>query len=412
MRIALNSKTSGGFKVKKLNNREHIVTHMVSIVGDSVMNGLFYPDAEVTNSFSQLDSLPAPNRHPTVNGQSVSAFHPLAINSNNIGAFVRSPKKSKKIVKNQLWVDVEVANQSEDGQELIRRIKSGEKVGVSTGLKTNIENSAGDHQGLTYNGVARNYQFDHVAILLDEAAAGDHVGTELVYNAEHKEDDTFMCVVDVQNELDTHAIQEKVRDALKSSISGDVYIYIVSLFPESKRVVYEIESKDVAGQLYSRTYSVDQNDNVLLLNDAMPVVKRVQYEPETIITGNHEMNLVEAKQIVADAGLIVLNEADHKALSEKADSVDALNSQIETMKPVVEAHEAAEKATRDTVVNTIIENSEMTADHLNGMSIDALNVLNTSLAGKKKTVDRAAQPGATDVNNSQDEDNRVFDFNV
>ena len=43
MRIALNSKTSGGFKTKKLNNREHIVTHMVSIVGDSVMNGLFLP---------------------------------------------------------------------------------------------------------------------------------------------------------------------------------------------------------------------------------------------------------------------------------------------------------------------------------------------------------------------------------
>ena len=346
-----------------------------------------------------------------VNGQSVSAFHPLAINSNNIGAFVRSPKKSKKVVKNQLWVDVEVANQSEDGQELIRRIKNGEKVGVSTGLKTTIENTAGNHQGLEYNGIARNYQFDHVAILLDEAAAGEHVGTELVYNAEHKDDETFMCTIDVQNELDTHDLQNRVRDALKATISGDNYIYIVSLFAESKRVVYEVENKD-GGQLYSRTFTVDQNDNVSLLNDAMPVMRKVQYEPETTITGNSEMKLEEAKQIVADAGLIVLNEADHKALSEKADSVDALNSQIETMKPVVDAHEAAEKAERDTVVNTIVENSDMTVDHLNDMSIDALNVLNASLAGKKKSVDRAAQPGATDVTNSQDEDTRVFDFNA
>lgn len=404
MRIALNSKTSGGYRVKTLNGREHITTHMVPIVGDSVMNGIFYPDDEVTNSYTQLDSLPAPNGHPKVNGKSVSAFHPLAINAFNIGAFVRAPKKTKKMVKNQLWVDVEIANRSEEGKELIRRIKSSEKVGVSTGLKVSFENSEGSHNGTNYRAIARDYQFDHVAVLLNEQAAGEHVGTELVYNADDANSDNILvCNVDVENELAMDDIYGAIQKALKDVVTSDSYFYIEKVYPESKKVVYKVESQ-AGEQMYSRSYSTDQNDKVSLNDDAQAVMRKVQYEPETQTMENSKMKLDEAKQVVADAGLIVLNETDHKALADKADSVEALNAQVAEMQPIVDAHNAAVKAEREEVVNTIITNSEMKAEDLESLSLNALNSLATTVTkAVKKPIDRSAQHTAEYQENSQEQ---------
>jgi len=404
MRIALNSKTLGGYRVKTLNGREHITTHMVPIVGDSVMNGIFYPDDEVTNSYTQLDSLPAPNGHPKVNGKSVSAFHPLAINAFNIGAFVRAPKKTKKMVKNQLWVDVALANNSEEGKELIRRIKAGEKVGVSTGLNMTMENAEGSHNGTSYRAIGRNYQFDHVAVLLSEQAAGEHVGTELVYNADDANSDNILvCNVDVENELSTDELYTAMREAIKKTITGDFYCYIVAIYTESKRVVYEVETPN-GNQMYSRSYTQDQNDDISLNDDVQAVMRKVQYEPETQTMENSKMKLDEAKQVVADAGLIVLNETDHKALAEKADSVEALNAQVAEMQPIVDAHNAAVKAEREEVVNTIITNSEMKAEDLESLSLNALNSLAATVTKTvKKTVDRSAQHTAEYQENSQEQ---------
>lgn len=406
-RIALNSKTSGGFKLKKLNGRDHIVTNMIPIVGDSVMNGIFYPDSEVNNSFAQLNNLPAPNGHPQIGDMALSAFHPVATNAFNVGGFIRSPKKSKKVVKNQLWLDVEIANQSEDGRELIRRIKASEKIGVSTGLNMDKEATPGVHNGKSYNTIGRNYQFDHVALLLNEIAAGDHEGTEIVFNAESNSNEVFVCNLDIQNELSTDDLYNSIRDLIKPTIGMDSYVYVVSVYPESKTVIYEVESPNGC-QLYSRSYAVDTNDTMTLLNDVVPVMKKVQYEPETTPVRNNKMSLEEAKQVVADAGLVVLNAADHESLTTKADSVEALNAQIAEMQPIVNAHVEAEKVLRDEAVGKVVGNSEMTAEDLAGMSVTAINSLAATLGGKK-TVDRsAAQNGEIQHNSQNGEDTRQF----
>jgi hypothetical protein len=169
-KITINSHSGGKFKEVVLNNRAHIITEMMSIEGDSTMNNLFYPDDQVTNSFKQLDMKPAPAGHPTANGENISAFHPLAINAFNVGGFIRNSRKEGKKVFNELVFDIEVANKDDRGKEIIKRIKSGEKIGVSTGLNATVT-SSGDKK------VVSDIEFDHVAVLLDESPAGDNTFT-------------------------------------------------------------------------------------------------------------------------------------------------------------------------------------------------------------------------------------------
>ena len=160
-KIVINSILSSKYYNEKLNGRDHLVVNMRPIVGDTMMNELFYPDSEVTKSYMQLNNLLAPVGHPKVNGEDVSALNPLAINKHSIGAYIRNPTKSGKEVLNELVIDIEKANQSDDGKETVRRIQNGESVGVSTGLTADITNKE-----------VRNIKYDHVAILLNESPAG------------------------------------------------------------------------------------------------------------------------------------------------------------------------------------------------------------------------------------------------
>ena len=210
-KLLINSRTSGKHHREDIDGRSHIVVPMVPIRGDSAMNGIFYSDAEVTNSFMQLNNLPAPNSHPTVNGVSVLASHPVAVNKHNIGGWLSKPVKKGKRVFVNLMLDEEVANNSEDGKELIRRIEEGKKVGVSTGLTiSQVTNKVGvDDFNVEYTREGKGYKFDHVAILLNEEAAGSLAGTELITNSDECEVMTF------------NAQEESLLDEVSELLSGD-----------------------------------------------------------------------------------------------------------------------------------------------------------------------------------------------
>ncbi len=169
-KITINTRSNGNYREEVINNRTHLVTEMISIEGDSTMNGLFYPDTEVANSYKQLDMKPAPAGHPTANGENISAFHPLAINAFNVGGFIRGSRKEGTRVFNELVFDLNVAMNDDRGTEIVSRIKKGERIGVSTGLNADIVNVSGRDE-------VRNINFDHVAVLLNESPAGENTFT-------------------------------------------------------------------------------------------------------------------------------------------------------------------------------------------------------------------------------------------
>lgn len=177
MKIIVNSELSGRYRLENRGGRPFVVAQMLPVQGDSVMNGLFYPFSEVSSSYQQLNKLPAPAGHPEFDGKSVSAYDPEGAAPFNIGAHVRNPKLNGKNVLAELAIDERVANRTEDGRETLKRIKSGQRIGVSTGLTANVNKRAGTHNGDDYHGVVNGIVFDHVAILLDEPPAGENTYT-------------------------------------------------------------------------------------------------------------------------------------------------------------------------------------------------------------------------------------------
>ena len=174
------------------------------------MNELFYPHHVVENAADQLDMLPAPDKHPVVDGKPVSAFHPLAMNAHNIGGFTRSPRMEGKRVITDLVIDLDVANKSQRGKKIISNIRNGKRIGVSTGLVADINNACGSVGDKKFNGKVESMQFDHVALLLDEPPAGDNT-----YTINHDSKTTRVFNMD-RLELDLSPLAIKDRVALQS----------------------------------------------------------------------------------------------------------------------------------------------------------------------------------------------------
>lgn len=133
-----------------------------------VMNEIMYPAEEIEKSFKGLERTPAPLGHPTINGMFVSARDPEGINLGWIGAWNENVRRENGRVFLDKVIDVEMANRSEGGKRVLNAIDKGEPVHTSTGLYALMEAANGD---VNYKNIAREIEFDHDAILLDEQGA-------------------------------------------------------------------------------------------------------------------------------------------------------------------------------------------------------------------------------------------------
>ena len=389
MKVTINTNTSGKFRKERINGRDHIVTRMLSIEGDSVMNRGFYPDAAVNASFDQLDMLPAPNDHPNVAGQDTSAFHPCAINAHNIGAFTRNPKKDGKKVINELWVDEEVANNSEDGRELIHRIETGKSVAVSTGMFCEKLQTNGQYNGKDYDWVANKIRFDHVAVLLNKKPAGENTFL-LNEDGEGEQDDILVVnnLVKVENEFSVQSTKEQLFTLLNED--SDEFVFIVDCIVtdgDSGDVIYEKN----AG-LFKRQFSVSENGTVSLSGLGVTKVRRQvefielesgdaahnshqQIEEETQmpddnddkVTVNSDLTVENAMKFLEGKGMVVVNK-------EKAEQIDTLIAN----QGKIDAMLANEDARLNGMREAIVANSEMSDEDVADMKEETLTNLYTS----------------------------------
>lgn len=373
--VIFNSHTSGVSQIEMINGREHIVTDMVSIVGDTVMNGIMYPLAEVQKALPGLNMIPAPAGHPVVNGTPVSAAHPLAMNAHNIGGFIRNPVMDGKKVVNQFCLDTQVANKSDDGKKLLKKIRDKEKVGVSTGLNLNIkaENGVGD-DGKAFEMSASDLKFDHCAVFVNGTkAAGDHVGTELVFNGAEL----------IINELSVNTLREDLNDLIKADVAilpgtdRTMWVHVRDIFPETKRFIYEIHRDAKPDQLIRRGYSVGAGDVVSLLDDAVEVERIVEFVP--IKTDGTPVTNKETSEMKVDK-----TEGDDK-------TKDVENASADPQAPTgvkLSVNELAEQA-KDNDMVLVTNEDAATLKHYrdNQPAIDSVVAQhNAELDGKRKAV--------------------------
>ncbi len=428
LKLLINSRTSGKFTRETIDGRPHLVTVMMPIRGDTAMNSVFYSDKDVESSFMQLNMLPAPSGHPSVNGISVLASHPVANNKQNIGGYLRNPRKKGKRVFVDFMLDEEIANNSKDGKETLRRIEEGEKIGVSTGLSIAqvINKTGSDDFGEKYTRKGTGYTFDHVAILLNETAAGEHAGTELITNSDECEVMHYNAEWAI-NELSTSDLHEAINKLIRS-VSNDVYAWVQDVYPESKSFIFSVEQKGAQRKRFKQSYAIDQTDKVSMLDDKIEVIENpIKYIPKKTTNNKEVCNMDKTKLVLAIIGntankfTIKDNERLNAMSDAELNSIVATNSldeaqakdylttnskidfagyaQYEENKVNFDLFVANKAAETKKITDNIVTNSEYTNEMLKGKSEAELTVI-TNMLTPEKVAFRIAEQGETLQTNS------------
>lgn len=252
------------------NNREHIIVPSYTLPDECVMNGGRYPAEEIEKGYKSLAGTLAPVGHPIVNGKHVEALTPEAINAHYVGAWNKTVERNNGRVYIEKWIDVQTASQSEQGQALLAAIEEGKPIHTSTGLSCRQELVANQ---ASHTWVAREMQFDHDAILLDEpGAATPDDGVGLLVNS------AATAVNAVVPELTTNAIlttsYRQKNDAIGAAIrerfaTPDKYAYVEDF--DGSTVVF-----GTSDGLFSIGYEWD-GDNPVLDTDPSPVKTKLEY---------------------------------------------------------------------------------------------------------------------------------------
>jgi len=376
-KITINSTSSGKFERRQINNREHIVTSMVSVVGDTVMNRLRYPFDQILNSFKQLSELHAPASHPVVDGQNISAFHPLAVNAFGVGGMVSNPVMDGPRVINDLIFDVEIAEKDDRGKEIIRRIEAGEKIGVSTGLNADRDNKPGMLNGEKFDSSLSNIQFDHVAILLNATPAGKETFTI-------NSDITICNLAESVSEL-----EEKAHMAVRQRFGEGSWVSEILLNPD--RIIVRTEET-----LLSVAFGYNDSQEIVFTGEPIPVERKVSFVPLdspgsiTNQDGVDDMDLEKfVLALIANAGNSFTNTDKDKlnAMSETGLAAILSNAEEVTLEA---ATIVVEKA--GSFVNTI--NAEQAADFV--ANADSFKEYQDAQAATRKVVsDLVVNSGVT-----------------
>lgn len=206
LRVNVRTKVNNAeIRNEKRNGRDVIVVPSATLPFGVVMNGGMYPEDEIKKSYMTLNRKPAPMGHPMVNKMYVSAMEPEAINEYYVGAWNENVRIEGNRVKLDKIIDVQRANESEKGRKLLEAINKGEPIHTSTGLMLEPE----PVQNADYKWIARNMEFDHDAILLNEpGAATPEQGVGMMVNSSGEQ-------IEVQNaEVEMSEPMEEAKEAV------------------------------------------------------------------------------------------------------------------------------------------------------------------------------------------------------
>jgi len=157
--------------------RNLIIVPSRTLPENVVMNGGLYPAEEIDKHYPSLEGTLAPLGHPQINGEFISAISPEGINIAHVGAFNRNVKKAGNRIYLEKWIDIDVAQRTENGRRLLERIEALEKGEDVPPIHTSVAafidriEASEEEKRNGYEWIAKIYSFDHDAILLDEVGA-------------------------------------------------------------------------------------------------------------------------------------------------------------------------------------------------------------------------------------------------
>jgi hypothetical protein len=272
----------------------YVIKNVVPVVDDIVMNGGLYPGDEIKKSFHGLDGKPAPYDHPKIDGKYVSANMTRAANQFSVGAWIENSSHDGSKALVDLYINKVVAERSDKGKELLSRIDGlkvnsadAEPVQVSTGLLLNREQASGTSKGKKYSWIARNMEWDHLAILPPGipgaggpadgvgifAANGEDIERVVVNLEESAMTDESANKIKwwqrainrlTGNQLSFTDITEQLRNIIKAEMPVDSWPYIVAVYDNYFGV-------EIDGTIYMQSYIVRE-----LSAKTSPAMRRIK----------------------------------------------------------------------------------------------------------------------------------------
>ena len=296
---------NGGVKKDKRNGRNVIVVSSATLPDDIVMNGIRYPAEEIEKSYSTLERTMAPFGHPTAaNGDFLSASDPEGINAFHIGAWNENVTRKDGRVFIDKVIDVEVANRTEEGRRVLEAVEAGEPIHTSTALLCELDE--GDDEA---EYTARNMYFDHDAILLDEDGAGTpDQGVGMLVNKRKDRIDVINSSIEDADRWIDYAGEDLIR-AIKR---------------KKDATIWERIKAKILGELEDEVQNEDEDD----------------------------MTEEQIAKIVKDT-MAANTEANAKAIGTAV--TEAMKPMTEAMNSLVANAQASEKATREKLVNRLVD---------------------------------------------------------
>lgn len=323
MRVNILSAVNAG-KISKSGN---IVTikDVVPVIDEIVLNGGLYPADEINKGYLSLNGTAAPAGHPQDSeGNYISAKEAEAMQRHWIGAGVTNVKRKGGKVTCDVTINVDQANAMEEGRELIARCEKAmngeqiEPIHVSTGLMLNREMAEGESKGKKYTWVARNMQFDHLAILLNQQGAGTpEEGVGMWLNQEGQQEPVMVCNIEQEAEEMTMLAQlrrfiDQANKFLLSNSDGDSENAVKldseaeKPAPQTNDEVNQMKEKVTAALNAAGINSAGMSDD-----DCLAAYAAIQTKPlqDKLTAANEQIAAFEQeKQVAANAAKKVIAE--------------------------------------------------------------------------------------------------------
>ncbi|WP_209644608.1 DUF2213 domain-containing protein [Cronobacter sakazakii] len=360
--LAINS---SNISTETIDGDEHIVIRgVVPVVDDVVMNGGLYPAEEINKSFKTLEGNPMPFGHPKIGNEHVSATNPRAVNQFHVGAWAENVRKDGDRVVMDMKVNKRIAQSSEKGKRLIERLdelqanSNAEPIHVSTGLLLRREQNSGKSKGKSYSWVARNMQFDHVAILLDEpGAATPEEGVGIFVNADNSQQEV---------EVTTVNLEEAEKESLEETITTKVINSLKALFSANSHVKEEADPmKD------------------LITNALKAAGKEVEGKTDAELMDAYNQMMAEKTASKAETpeekAAREKKEAEEKAAKDKATNSEEAPAwfkpfadKLSSIESGLTANADQEKATKREAVKAKFKLDDLAVNALDGAALDGL----------------------------------------
>lgn len=372
----------------------YVIKNVVPLVDDVVMNGGMYPADEIKKSYVGLNEKPAPYNHPQVDGTYVSANNIRAVNQFHVGAWIENSSHDGGKVLVDLKVNKVTAERTEKGKELLTRIKAlqdnaegAEPIHVSTGLLLNREQAKGNSKGKQYTWIARNMEWDHLAILPPGVpGAGtpdDGVGIfatnsgdieRITVNLDDAVNGKEKNIIDMSTEdrrrwlskainyitrnsdLSFDEVTDQIRGKLKAELPEDNWPYVFAVYDDKFGV-------EIDGQKFMQSYVII-DDVVQLLGERVKAVYKTELEP--VKSTDEDISMTNEELQAALATALTPVQESLTAVNQKLTEVEEQNK---TLREQLQANAAQE----ETVMRAaIMAELKLPESAVNALSGDAL----------------------------------------